>query len=110
MPPQDKAHRVAPGRPVERLGDRGAPVDDQRLQVVPRDAETPDVEHLHSGWGGNVRGQAVDPPEAKSLIPDIELFQACEARSHDHVTFLEVLRRAGPLRKDRAQAIASIPA
>jgi hypothetical protein len=53
---------------------------------------------------------AVDPPEAERLVTDIELFEARKARPYDDVTFLEVLRRAGPLRQDRAQAIASVSA
>ena len=59
---------------------------------------------------GRFDGVAVDPPEAERLVTDVELFEAREARPYDDVTFLEVLRRAGSLGKDRTQAIAGVPA
>ena len=39
-------HRVTSGGPVERLGHRRSPVDDNRLAVLVGDGETPDVERL----------------------------------------------------------------
>ena len=47
----DEAHRLAPGGPVERLGDRRPPVDDDRLGLLVGDGQAPDVEAL----GGVVR-------------------------------------------------------
>ena len=43
------AHRLDRGRPVEGLGDRRAPVDDQRREVVVGDRDAADVERLRLG-------------------------------------------------------------
>jgi hypothetical protein len=53
--------------------------------------------------------QAVDTPEAKRLIPDIELFQAREARPDDHVALFQILRSTCSLAQNRAQAFPSEP-
>ena len=52
------AHRLGGGGPVERRGDRGAPVDDDRVAVVVADVPAPDVEGLLA-----VLGAHVDPAE-----------------------------------------------
>ena len=41
-----QAHRVAPGGPVERLGDRRPPVDHDRLAVLVGHGQPADVEAL----------------------------------------------------------------
>ena len=58
VPTEDEALRVASGRPVEGLGDRRAPVDDQRLVVGVVDGDTSDMEDLGRGPVGTV-GRAV---------------------------------------------------
>ena len=61
-----QAHRVAPGRPVERLGDRGAPVDHDRFTCLVGHGEAPDVEALE-----RIRrlGVPVDAPEHERRVP-----------------------------------------
>ncbi len=44
--PAQQPHRTATGRPVERLGHRGPPVDHHRLAVLVGDGESTDVEAL----------------------------------------------------------------
>ena len=81
-------HRVAAGRPVERLGDGRAPVDDQRLLVDVGHGQATDVEALAR--------RAVDPPEAQRLVAQAELLDAGEGRAHDHVALLPGLVGAAP--------------
>ena len=61
------AHRLDRGGPVEGLGDRRAPVDDERREVVVGDRDAADVEAARRvGLGGSdVGGQQVEAPEAE---------------------------------------------
>ena len=60
VPPAQQAHRTATGRPVERLGHRGPPVDHYGLPVLVGDREATDVEALD---GVGRLGGAVDATE-----------------------------------------------
>ena len=53
----DEAHRLAAGGPVERLGDRRPPVDDDRLGLLVGDGETADVEALGRRPGSRRSGR-----------------------------------------------------
>ena len=59
MAPADQTHRVGAGGPIERLGDRRPPIDDERLLVFVRDRQPADVEGLgvrrRPHWAGRVR-------------------------------------------------------
>ncbi len=106
VPTQDETLGVAPGRPVEGLGDRRPPVDDQRLVVGVVDGEATDVEDLGRrplpslAVSGRARRPApidrpaVDPAEGERLVADVELLEAGEARPHDHVALGAGLERA----------------
>ena len=48
-PPPVEAHRVGVGRPVERPGDAGPPVDDQRFLIVVEHTDSADVVALAVG-------------------------------------------------------------
>ena len=76
---------VEAGGPVERLGHRRPPVDDQRLVVGTRDGEAADVEGLARGRPVAGLGEAVDAPEVEGLVADVELLQAGQAGAHDDV-------------------------
>ena len=62
------AHRLERGRPVERLGDRGAPVDDQRGAVLVVDREPADVELRVV--------DPVDAAEAERRVADVQRGEA----------------------------------
>ena len=76
------AHRLDRGGPVEGLGDRGAPVDDQRREVVVGDRDAADVEGLASAGRrrpvglGRRRRQEVEAAEAQRRVADVEAGQA----------------------------------
>ncbi len=86
--------------PVERLGDRGTPVHDQRLVVRTRHGQPADVERLAERWSTVLPvavawlGQPIDAPEVERLVPDVELFEAGEAGSHNDVALGARLERA----------------
>ncbi len=119
VPPEDQALGIPSGRPVERLGDRGAPVDDQRLVVGIVDGQAPDVEDLgrrlpvrvgalavgaRSFGAVAVRrlDHAVDPAEGECLVADVELFEAGEAGPDDHVPLGARLEGAAPTQVEDA--------
>ena len=99
----DQAHRLAAGGPVERLGDRRPPVDDDRLLGLVGDGEAPDVEAVDQvGVGrGHLRARAsnvgpalVDAPEAQRLVADVELREAVGDVLVDDVALVAGLERA----------------
>jgi hypothetical protein len=59
--PAHEAHRVAAGRPVERLGDGRPPIDHDGLALLVGHGQAPDVEALHSICG--TFAKAVDAAE-----------------------------------------------
>jgi hypothetical protein len=91
-----QAHGMAPGGPVERLGDGSPPVDHQRLLVLAGDGQAADVEGLAVG--------PVDPSEAQGLTSQLQLLEAVEGVAHYHVPLGDGLRRAAPLPQRRLQA------
>ena len=68
------AHGVDGGRAVERLGDRGPPVDDQRHEVVVVHRDAADVERA-VGLVGGLR-EHVEAPEAQRGVADVEARRA----------------------------------
>ena len=84
---------VEAGGPVEGLGDRGAPVDHQRLVVLPRHRQPADVERLEPPVP---LGPPVDPAEAQRLVADVELGQAGQAGPDHDVALGAGLEGAAP--------------
>ena len=83
MPAARKAHRGPAGRPIERLGHRGSPVDHHWLLALVRDREPPDVEGLP--------GVTVDAAEHQSRIADLEVGEPVPHRLFDHVALVASL-------------------
>ena len=88
MASEDQALGIAPGGPVERLGDGGPPVHHQRIVVGAVDGQAADVE----GLGARLLAlgpvmQPVDPAEGQGLVPDVQLLQAGQAGPDDDVPF-----------------------
>ena len=81
--PSRKALGGQPGRPVEGLGHRRPPVDDQWLVGGVGHGQAPDVEGL--GLLPVALGGHVDTAEAERLVTDVELGQAGKAGPHDDV-------------------------
>ena len=72
------AHRLDRGGAVEGLGHRGAPVDDERREVVVGDRDAADVERA-VGVGRDRRlgaGTQVEAAEAQRRVADVEAGQA----------------------------------
>ena len=88
------------GGPVERLGDRRPPVDDQRLLVFVGDGQPADVKRLNArgrAVGRRVRLRlAVDTAEHQRLSADLELLEPGQAVAHPDVPFGHRLERAAP--------------
>ena len=68
-------HRLATSGTIERLGNRGSPVDDHRFPIEVGDGKSPDVEALESRIPF---GRAVDPAEHEGRVPEVELGQSGE--------------------------------
>ena len=103
--PEHQALGVAAGGPVERLGDRGPPVDHQGIVVGAVDGQPADVEGLgvrlrrrrrplagrrcRSAVGPPVvrspSSHPVDPAEGQGLVADVQLLEAGQAGADDHV-------------------------
>ena len=85
------------GRPIEGLGDRRPPVDDQWLTVAVAHPEAADVEPLDrpgTSIGVSIRAsEHVDSPEAEGLIADREGPASSEGRSQLHVAVDAVAER-----------------
>jgi hypothetical protein len=86
-----QALRVEPGGPVEGGGDRGPPIDDEGLAVLPRHRQPADVERLA---GLVLGGGLIDPAEAEPLVPDVELGQSGQAGPDHDVPLRPRLGRA----------------
>ena len=84
-------HRLPTGRPVERLGHRGPPVDHDRFAVVVGDGEATDVEALEL-----VRrfGEAVDAAEHEGGVAQIELGEPVDQGFVEHVALVARLEGA----------------
>ena len=102
MPAAGEAHRRSAGGPVEGLGDRRPPVDDDRLLALVGHGEAADVEDLpHVA----VAGGPVDAPEAEAGVAELELAQPGDDRVPDDVALEAGLLGAAPADLDhRAQA------
>ena len=95
-----QAHRLAAGRPVERLGDRSAPVDDDGLAnsgrrwPAGRCGSSPC--RLGSGRcpGRRLFGSAVDPPEHQCGIAEVELVEPLDKGFVEGVALETGLHRA----------------
>ena len=94
---------IAPGGPVEGLGDGGPPVHHQRVVVGAVDGQPTDVERL------DVRIIAVhrlvdpvDPAEGQGLVPDVQLFEAGHAGADDHIPLGPRLEGAAPAQVEHA--------
>ena len=74
MPAAGEAHRLAPGGPVERLGDGSPPVDHDRLALLVGDGQATDVELSSVGPAAvAVLDMAVDPPKTSAAVAEIEV-------------------------------------
>jgi hypothetical protein len=91
MPPAREPHRFAPGRPVERLGDRCSPVDDDGFARLVRDCESTDVKTLDLLGALRI---TVDPAEDQCGITEVELRQAVDERLIEDVAFVARLESA----------------
>ena len=113
VPAPRQALGVEPGGTVERLGHRGAPIDDERFMVGARHRQPPDVERLTERTVGRRTvpglGQAVDAAEIERLVADVELVEPSQARPHDDVALGAGLERAAPAEvQDTLQHLASL--
>ncbi len=90
VPTTGESHRFAAGGPVERLGDRRAPVDDDRLALLVGDRQPADVERLQAVGG---LGHAVDAPEDERRVAEVELGQSVDHGLVEHVAFVAGLER-----------------
>jgi hypothetical protein len=79
-----QAHRLAAGGPVEGLGDRGPPVDDERFLVGARHGDATDVERL--AVGELLVGLAVDAAEHERGVAQVKLGQAVRDGVVDDLT------------------------
>ena len=105
-PPQ-KPHRLAPGRPVERLGDWRPPVDDDRLGPLVGDGQPADVERLGRG---RALGVAVDTPEDESGVAEVEVGEPLDQRLVEGVALEPGLERAAEVRLvEVAQTPSGLP-
>jgi hypothetical protein len=82
VPAADEAHGRAAGGPVERLGDRGAPVDDQRLLRLVGHGDAADVERLTA-----LGTRLVDAAEHQAGVADVEVVEARGDVALDHLAF-----------------------
>jgi hypothetical protein len=92
-PPQ-QTHGVATGGPVEGLGDRCPPVDDDRLAVLVGDGETADVEALD---GVGRLGGAVDATEDQRGVAQVEVGEPLEECLVERVALEAGLERSAEI-------------
>ena len=76
VPAADDPHGLDRGCPVERLRDRGAPVDDERALVVVGDRDAADVVPVAVGGGAGVVGLQVEAAEHQGCVADLERRQS----------------------------------
>ena len=93
-----QAHRLAAGGPVERLGHRGPPVDDDRLLVLVGHRQAPDVVGVARR---RLRvavavARLVDAPEHERGVAEVELGEPVGDRVLDHVALEPGLLGAAP--------------
>jgi len=100
VPAADDALRVGGGRPVEGLGGRRPPVDEQRFVVGGRQPEAADV----------VAGALahVEAPEAEGKVADVEGRQAVLEVRGQGVTLLTPLVGAARRTPDPAELVAQL--
>ena len=91
VPAAGEAHRLAARGPVERLGDGGPPVDDDRLALLVGDRQSADVEGLQAIGG---LGHAVDSTEHQGGVAEIELGQPVDHGLVEHIALVAGLERA----------------
>ena len=84
--PAGEAHRSVSRRPVERLGDRRSPVDDDRFLSLVGDRQAADVEGLAR--------RTVDAAEDQGGIADLEVSQPTPDGLLDHVALVAGLMGA----------------
>ena len=97
-----EAHRVAPGRPVERLGDRRPPVDHDRLGVLVGDRQAADVEALEARQRRRRRSVGVvdvpvDATEDERRLAEIEIGEPFEHGFVEGVALESGLERAAEI-------------
>jgi hypothetical protein len=88
---QLQAHRVGTGRPVERLGDGGPPVDDQRFLIRVRDGQPTDMELVGRILGRS--GSLIDPPEHQRLAAELQMLEPAQAVADPDVPLGDRLER-----------------
>ncbi len=91
VPPPLDTHGLAPSSPVERLGNRRAPVDDDRILLAVPDAETTDVE-------GFARFLQVNSAKHEGSVTEVQLCQSLDRHLNDRLAFVSVLFSAASLR------------
>ena len=85
--PARQVERLDPGRPIERLGDGGTPVDDEGVQFVVGDGEAPNVVHVGDPVAVH---RVIDPPKEEGLVADGQLVESVQGGAHDDVAFDQV--------------------
>ena len=91
VPPPGQPHRLPARGPVEGLGDRRPPVDDDRLAVLVGHREAADVEALERVGPLRV---AVDPAEHQRRVAEIELGQPVDQGLVEDIALVARLERA----------------
>ena len=93
--PAHDVHRLDRGRAVEGLGDRCAPVDDDRVALLVGDGDAPDV--VGAGrLAVAVPVAQVEPPEAERQVADVERGEAPAREVLGHVPLETGLVGAAP--------------
>jgi hypothetical protein len=110
VPAAHETHRLATRCPVEGLGDRSTPVDDDGIGVAIGHRQAPDVECLGvaiswvrsvactAGNGEIGIGVAVDAPEHKRSIADVEMVESGDDLFVEVVALVPLLERSPHLR------------
>ena len=86
---------------VEGFGDGGAPVDDERIEVVVGNGQATNVKRL--ALAATVIVEVVDTAEEEGLVTNRELFEALQRGTHHHVSFDEV---AGTTSRSHGDGVA----
>jgi hypothetical protein len=90
-PSSRQSQGLDPGSSVKRFGDRGAPVHDQGIEL---DIGHRQSTHVVGVAGALVLVEVVDTAKEEGLVPDGELVESLQGRSHHHVALDEVARTA----------------
>lgn len=112
VPAPDDAVRRGGGGQVERPGQRGAPVQQQRFVVVflVEDAEPADVAALAVAVGGVGAAVQIDAPEAQAVLGGIVFGQVLGVELGERLAFGAGLRGAAGLQQHRRQAFLGVGA